>query len=55
MLIFPSISGKFYVEEIGFIGIGLMTFRLPLAASIHLAMTPIGYLMKILVYIYFKT
>jgi hypothetical protein len=35
--------------------IELMTLRLPLTASNHSAMTPIGYVMKILVYIYFET
>jgi hypothetical protein len=55
MLIFPYISGKFYIEEIDFIGFEHMAFRLPLVAFIHLAMTPIGYSMKILVNIYFET
>jgi hypothetical protein len=32
-----------------------MALRLPLAAFVHSPMTPVGYLMKILAYIYFKT
>jgi hypothetical protein len=55
MLIFPYISGKFDIEEVDFIGFELMAFRLPLVAFIHSAVTLIGYLMKILVYIYFET
>jgi hypothetical protein len=49
MLIFPYITGKFYIEEIDFIGFELMAFRIPLAAFIHSAMTPIEYPRKILV------
>jgi hypothetical protein len=55
MLIFPYISGKYYIKEIDFIGLELMAFRLPLVAFIHSAMTPNGYSVKILVYIYFET
>ncbi len=52
---FPINIGKIYMEKSDLFGYDLTTFRLPLVAFIHSAMTPLGYPNKIYVYIYFKT
>jgi hypothetical protein len=49
---FPINIGKISMEQLDFLGFDLTTFRLPLAALLHSAMTPLGYtIKKIYVYI----